>query len=100
MSATARMHGLAPPPLLQSVRAFREPVADSNVAKEVVSWSEYCPLFRAGQELCSKRRPIDFTPSQKHLADSVRIGDVVERVGIKHDEVGFFAGSDGAHTRE
>jgi hypothetical protein len=50
--------------------------------------------------ISAERRAIDLAATHIYLRDPPGVVDVVERVGVKDDEVGTFAGSDGAELIE
>src|SRR4029079_5017580 len=51
---------------------------------------------RRGRPFASQLYPGDFYSSQVHARDLPAVGDVVERVGVQHDERGFLARRHGA----
>jgi hypothetical protein len=58
------------------------------------------PLLCAGQELRTERSAIELYAAQVDLIDRMRVRDVVQGIGVQHNEVGFFARGDYAHPGE
>src|SRR5262252_1367175 len=60
----------------------------------------FIQLLRAHQKFCTECGAIDLCAPQVDLVDLVRIGDVFEWIRVQYDEVGLFAGSNRAHSRQ
>src|SRR5881409_496179 len=94
MPTPARIHPSGVQPLPRSLPTLRAPAGGSIVAKE--TWT----LLRASQELRPERGAIDLRASQVDLIDLVRVGNVLQGIGVQHDEVGFLAGGHHAHPSQ
>jgi hypothetical protein len=54
------------------------------------------PRFFGGAAGMRSIAAVELFTCEVHTADLARIGDVVERVGVEHEEVGALAGGDRA----
>ena len=108
-SLRERLAGRHEPPGAASGRAAEDADHDERGPAHAVTIGPYSARRkvrirpgRASRVVCRlprpprlEPRPVDGAPAQVDLRDAPGVGDVVERVGVEHDEVGALAGGDG-----
>src|SRR5262245_16080375 len=90
--AFARIRSSVAQRLPRSVPTFPTPVDGLMIAKVALT------LLGASQKLRAERGPVKLRASQVDLINFASVGDILERIRIQHNEVGFLTCRHRAHA--